>query len=293
MPQTTGADAPTDANGLTNNPPTSSDSQPIGIYGWRKRCLYSFILFLMVVVIMNLALTIWILRVFDFSVDGIGRLRMTPKGVRLDGEAEFLKSVYTQEIRSKTGDPLYVESSQEVKIQSRNKANHVTSSLNLDNEKFQAKCEIFEVKDRKGKIKFLVSKDKVIIGTDEVKYNGEVIFDGSIETPSLRGPISEELKIESPSSSVEISGSAGVSVQAPAGDVELKSQDNIRLQTSSGAIHLDSKDIFLKNIKESDTSGIQGVSSSDIYQLCMCQNGRVFLAEADGICSATSDVCNS
>lgn len=40
----------------------------IGIYGWRKRCLYVFVLLLMVIVVINLALTIWILRVMDFSI---------------------------------------------------------------------------------------------------------------------------------------------------------------------------------------------------------------------------------
>lgn len=42
--------------------------QPVGIYGWRKRCLYAFILFLMVLTILNLALIVWILRVLNFSV---------------------------------------------------------------------------------------------------------------------------------------------------------------------------------------------------------------------------------
>lgn len=39
----------------------------IGIYGWRKRCLYFFLLVLLVVIAVNLALTIWILVVLDFS----------------------------------------------------------------------------------------------------------------------------------------------------------------------------------------------------------------------------------
>ena len=42
-------------------------SQPVGIYGWRKRCIYAFVLILMVVVVMNLAITVWILRVMHFS----------------------------------------------------------------------------------------------------------------------------------------------------------------------------------------------------------------------------------
>ena len=40
----------------------------VGVYGWRKRCLYLFILLLMVIVIVNLALTIWILKVMQFSL---------------------------------------------------------------------------------------------------------------------------------------------------------------------------------------------------------------------------------
>ena len=40
----------------------------VGIYGWRKRCLYVFMLLIMVTVIVNLALTVWILKVMDFSV---------------------------------------------------------------------------------------------------------------------------------------------------------------------------------------------------------------------------------
>lgn len=39
----------------------------VGIYGWRKRCLYFFILLLLVTMIVNLALTIWILKVMNFT----------------------------------------------------------------------------------------------------------------------------------------------------------------------------------------------------------------------------------
>ena len=39
----------------------------LGVYGWRKRCLYSLVLALMVIVILNLALTLWLLKVMGFS----------------------------------------------------------------------------------------------------------------------------------------------------------------------------------------------------------------------------------
>ncbi|KAJ3615135.1 hypothetical protein NHX12_018703 [Muraenolepis orangiensis] len=46
----------------------------VGIYGWRKRCLYFFILLLLVTMIVNLALTIWILKVMNFTPIDDGRL---------------------------------------------------------------------------------------------------------------------------------------------------------------------------------------------------------------------------
>ncbi|KAL3238264.1 hypothetical protein MRX96_021945 [Rhipicephalus microplus] len=69
--------------------------QQVGIYGWRKRCLYLLVTLLFAMVIMNVALTVWVLRVLDFSLDGMGRLRIVERGVRLEGEAEFLNSLYT------------------------------------------------------------------------------------------------------------------------------------------------------------------------------------------------------
>lgn len=39
----------------------------IGIYGWRKRCLYILVLTLLIMVIVNLALTLWVLKVMEFS----------------------------------------------------------------------------------------------------------------------------------------------------------------------------------------------------------------------------------
>uniref|UniRef100_A0A3Q2GJX2 Uncharacterized protein n=1 Tax=Cyprinodon variegatus TaxID=28743 RepID=A0A3Q2GJX2_CYPVA len=41
---------------------------PVGLYGWRKRCLYFFLLVLFVTMIVNLALTVWIIRVMNFSM---------------------------------------------------------------------------------------------------------------------------------------------------------------------------------------------------------------------------------
>jgi len=50
------------------SPQTTEIVYKIGIYGWRKRCIYLFIVIMMATVIVNMALTIWILRVLQFSI---------------------------------------------------------------------------------------------------------------------------------------------------------------------------------------------------------------------------------
>lgn len=47
--------------------PRVQAQNPIGLYGWRKRCLYLVIVLLVVVMLVNLGLTIWILVVLDFN----------------------------------------------------------------------------------------------------------------------------------------------------------------------------------------------------------------------------------
>ena len=41
---------------------------PLGIYGWKKRILYCCVFLLFAIILLNLALTIWILAVLNFSV---------------------------------------------------------------------------------------------------------------------------------------------------------------------------------------------------------------------------------
>uniref|UniRef100_T1ISL0 Uncharacterized protein n=1 Tax=Strigamia maritima TaxID=126957 RepID=T1ISL0_STRMM len=58
---------------------------------------------LMVLIIINLALTMWIVKVMDFSVEGMGKLKILDKGLRLEGEAEFVHTFYTTNIKGKKG----------------------------------------------------------------------------------------------------------------------------------------------------------------------------------------------
>ena len=57
----------TTTQGSCSPSPVPDHVYKIGIYGWRKRCLYLFVLLLIVILVVNFALTIWILRVMWFN----------------------------------------------------------------------------------------------------------------------------------------------------------------------------------------------------------------------------------
>lgn len=44
----------------------------LGLMGWRKKCLYTLLVLLMLLIIINLGLTLWILKVMEFSTVGKG-----------------------------------------------------------------------------------------------------------------------------------------------------------------------------------------------------------------------------
>lgn len=46
----------------------------LGLIGWRKKCLYTLLLLLMLLIITNLVLTLWILKVMEFTTVSIKRI---------------------------------------------------------------------------------------------------------------------------------------------------------------------------------------------------------------------------
>ncbi|KAL6467276.1 hypothetical protein MHYP_G00250800 [Metynnis hypsauchen] len=153
---------------------------PVGIYGWRKRCLYFFILLLLVTMIVNLALTIWILKVMNFTVDGMGNLRVTKEGVRLEGISEFLLPLYVKEIKSRRESPLILQSDRNVTVNARNDLGQLTGQLTVGSELVEAQCQRFEVRSADGeKVLFSADENEVSIGTEKLRVTAVIVCEYS------------------------------------------------------------------------------------------------------------------
>lgn len=100
----------------------------LGLIGWRKKCLYTLLLLLMLLIITNLVLTLWILKVMEFSTvstdilqivcilahtitpfqDGMGQLKIVPGGIQLTGQAVIMDMLRASTIRSRHGQPISI-----------------------------------------------------------------------------------------------------------------------------------------------------------------------------------------
>ncbi|XP_033617489.1 delta-sarcoglycan isoform X2 [Fukomys damarensis] len=167
----------------------------VGIYGWRKRCLYFFVLLLMILILVNLAMTIWILKVMNFTIDGMGNLRITEKGLKLEGDSEFLQPLYAKEIQSRPGNALYFKSARNVTVNILNDQTKVLTQLITGPKAVEAYGKKFEVKTVSGKLLFSADDNEVVVGAERLRVLGAegTVFPKSIETPNVRADPFKEL----------------------------------------------------------------------------------------------------
>ncbi|XP_041634716.1 zeta-sarcoglycan-like isoform X3 [Cheilinus undulatus] len=183
---------------------------PVGLYGWRKRGLYFFLLLLLVTMIVNLALTVWIIKVMNFSVDGMGNLQLNPDGIRLEGISEFVLPLYVSEIQSRRSDAhlcmrqhsaqdsmLVFQSDKNVTLNVRNEQGQLTGQLTVGPEAVEAQCQKLEVWSKDGdKLLFTADEEEIIMTTEKFTVTGSegAVFGHSVETPLIQARAFEDLK---------------------------------------------------------------------------------------------------
>uniref|UniRef100_A0A3B5KYF8 Sarcoglycan zeta n=1 Tax=Xiphophorus couchianus TaxID=32473 RepID=A0A3B5KYF8_9TELE len=170
---------------------------PVGLYGWRKRCLYFFLLLLLVTMIVNLALTVWIIKVMNFSTDGMGNLQLNQDSLHLEGVGEFQMPLYVSEIQSRRDSLLVLRSEKNVTLNARNHQGQLTGQLTVGPEGVEAQCQRLEVRSRDGgRLLFSADEEEVTMTTERFTVTGSegAVFGHSVETPLIQAPTSEDLR---------------------------------------------------------------------------------------------------
>ncbi|XP_013870496.1 gamma-sarcoglycan [Austrofundulus limnaeus] len=261
----------------------------IGIYGWRKRCLYLFVLLLIVILVVNFALTIWILRVMWFNSEGMGLLQVHSEGVKLeDGESEFLFPLYAQEIHSREELPLIMRSSENVSLNARDENGDVTGRISVGPREAQGHAPNLLIAAPNEHMLFSADGEQAAIGPDKLRVTGPegALFQHSVEVPLLKSELFKDLKLECPTRSVSLDAPKGVHLKALAGNIEAASNMDVLLQSREGLLVLDAETVRMPSLPLSK-EGVSG-NSQGLYEVCVCPSGKLFLSKA-GRTSTCSD----
>ncbi|KAG7243362.1 hypothetical protein INR49_011818 [Caranx melampygus] len=257
---------------------------PVGLYGWRKRCLYFFLLLLLVTMIVNLALTVWIIKVMNFSVDGMGKLHLNQDGIRLEGISEFPLPLYVNEIQSRGDSLLVLRSEKNVTLNARNNHGQLTGQLTVGPEAVEAQCQRLEVRNRDGgRLLFTADEEEVVMTTEKFTVTGSegAVFGHSVETPLIQARASEDLK--------------GVEASAAQGPLKVSGRKDLQLESTEGEILLDANTIQLGSLPLGvyTASPSQATQEQAVYEVCVCPSGKIYLspAESSSTCQAMSNIC--
>ncbi|NXN93182.1 SGCG protein, partial [Rhinopomastus cyanomelas] len=224
---------------------------------------------------------------------GMGHLRVTKEGLRLEGESEFLFPLYAKEIHSRVDSSLLLQSTHNVTVNARNSNGDVTGRLNVGPKMVEFHSQQFQINSKDGKPLFTVDENEIVIGTDKLRVTGPegALFEHSVETPLVKAEAFKQLRLESPTRSLSMDAPRGINIKAQAGNIEALSQMDIKLHSSDGVLLLDAETVRLPKLPEG-TRGGAGFSQG-LYEICVCPDGKLYLSVAGvgSTCHEYSRVC--
>lgn len=260
----------------------------IGIYGWRKRCLYLFVLLLLIILVVNLALTIWIMRVMWFNSEGMGYLQVHEDGLRLEGESDFLFPLYAEEIDSREDSDLLVHSSENVTLNARNENGDVTGSVSVGPDQASVLGQHFNITSNDKEDLFYADRNGAVVGKGRLRVTGEdgALFEHSVRTPLVKAVLNKELRLESPTRSLTMDAPKGVYVKALKGNFDVTAHFDIVLHSSTGLLVLDAESVRLPTLPLGEAGTGEGMYN--MFEVCVCPSGKLFFSRA-GVFSTCSE----
>ncbi|CAG9823204.1 unnamed protein product [Phaedon cochleariae] len=264
----------------------------IGIYGWRKKCLYILIFVLLVMVVVNLALTLWVLKVMEFSSEGMGQLKIVSGGLKLEGKAFILDSLIASSIRSRVNQPIVIESTRNLTMRARDGNGYANSWMVIGNDRMESLAKTFKILDEKGSVIFSANRSEVTVGSDSLRVTGEggTKFTGSVQATRVRAPAGHELRLESPTRTLQVRAPRGIHMESLGGKLDATILLDMTFRSEVGAIRLDAGSILMPLLPTAKVVSRPATGSKhDIFQLCVCESGKLFLASPHLVCASEND----
>ncbi|CAK1551738.1 unnamed protein product [Leptosia nina] len=262
---------------------------PVVLKGWRRTSLYGLIVFLMILVFLNLALTLWIISTLRLTKNGIGPITIIKDGVKLNGNAWIADQLIASSITSQTGQPVTLHSHRNFTVLVSNPDFKEESKLVLKRDSVKCSGNAFEVQDARGKRVFYASKDEVRVFAETLAVDGKggIGVRSALQSPLVRAPPGSNLQLESLTRKLDLRAPQSIYLESRAGSIDITSHNNIKLDSVVGAIRIDAPNIIINNLKEATITDKASKNSRNkkVYQLCACASGKLFLSAPDAPCA--------
>ncbi|CAD5115468.1 DgyrCDS4440 [Dimorphilus gyrociliatus] len=262
----------------------------IGVYGWRKRCLYFSIVFLLCLSLLNFTLLMWIVRVMELTPSGISNLKIFNWGIKLEGDCLFEKKLQTSRIKpSDPKKPLKIDSAKQVVIISRNEDGEIQNKLTIGDDSIRVQAKNFIVENLNNKTLYQANSSDVVFGAESLEVTGDLgaVFRKALRTSKLTSD--ENLSIKS-DGFTHLNAKENIRIQS-SGKIQIRAQGDISM-ISGNQINLQAKEVIFKNLTISPFYP-SGRPNAKVLQLCMCgNNGKLFLAHGSAKCQAFESTCS-
>lgn len=288
----------------------------MGIYGWRKKTIYLLLVVIILLVGINAALTFWIVSFLGFSSNGISGIDLSRNDqIIFHGNAIFQRHLYASQIGSYRNELRFNQNNGNITFQSNwnTPNNQSNSKLTVTKEKVLVETDNFEIHDRLHRLMFGINIEQQRFANESYQGHSMTIRTNKLnvlDINSLRLPLAlqttlidsgnnDNLRLISPNGKITMQGPKSVSIESKFGDVSMITFDDLRLKSNGGPITFEtSSGIYIRklltfNVDDSQFSSINHnfidkLRMPKVYQLCICQSGKLFTVNPDQQCAVQS-----
>ncbi|KAL4703383.1 hypothetical protein ACJJTC_011172 [Scirpophaga incertulas] len=269
--------------------------------GWRKNCLFTIIILLILLVLLNIALTLWIIATLQLNSSGFGPVKIVQNGIQITGQAWVVDNLVASTITTQPAQPVTIHSYRNFTVlvtepifgNNKNTQQLELAKLLIKRDKFECSGRMFEIRDPKGASVFQASQDEVRVFSDMLAVDGDggITVRSSIQTRAIRAPPGSDLQLESLTRRMSLKAPQSILFESRAGNIDVTSHGDIKLDSVVGAIKIEAPNIIISNLKEGNLthSAQRNIRTMKVYQLCACASGKLFLAAPDAVCAANDD----
>lgn len=273
---------------------TVANTNPIGIYGWRKKCVYLTLLVLAVLVLVNMGLLVYIMYTLSINKEGAGPLRFQSSRVHANGRVEFAEGLLTDRIATFQRAELKVQSGGRMSLTANENEPAESTVLTLDEHGIRAEAQRV-VMAYNGQPYFTADPDSLRVDSVETVFGSTagLLVKGAIQTNHISNAYTtgkvDTLTLEAVAQAVGIKAGGNVSIISTDGSMHMEALQGITLRATgaNAAVVLSGTQIRLPSLVADITDATQSLS----FTLCVCGSGLLYRVDANLLCSSATAAC--